>query len=300
MAKAYYDVPMLKKPVWTWEVPAYFFLGGLSSGAFLLSRAAAHHRLAPLMRTATWTAAAALVPCAPLLISDLGDPARFHHMMRVFKPSSPMNLGTWVLTGYSAVVGLACMRDFARTRCEIPAAVDAVAEAVQDVAGVPLALLLGTYTGVLLSCTATPVWTENAWLPAVFASGGFHNGTAAVALALELLRQDDASTRRALDRIDLAGTVVEGVAMAGYLTTAAPFAQAMTRGQMGPMFWGGAIGAGLVLPAVVKKMGKGRWARVAAHALTLAGGMALRWAVLKAGEISAGDPAAARVSSARS
>ena len=36
-----------------------------------------------------------------MLVLDLGDPLRFHHMLRVFKPSSPMSLGTWSLAAYS-------------------------------------------------------------------------------------------------------------------------------------------------------------------------------------------------------
>src|SRR6185437_14933606 len=101
-APSYYSVSILKPPVWKWEIATYFYLGGMSAGAFVLSRLA--HRFGKdasfreLSRYAAYVACAAALPCPFLLIHDLGDPARFHHMLRVWKPSSPMNLGTWVLT----------------------------------------------------------------------------------------------------------------------------------------------------------------------------------------------------------
>src|SRR5581483_11731146 len=114
---AYYDVSMLKPPVWSWEVAAYFFLGGASAGAYLLSRMAdrfggPRHR--HVVRAGTAAAAVAYLPCAPLLIADLGDPSRFHHMLRVFKPHSPMNLGAWTLTAYGGAGAAAVLREWLR------------------------------------------------------------------------------------------------------------------------------------------------------------------------------------------
>ena len=91
--------------MWTPEVGVYFFLGGLSSSAFSLARMAdrfGRGQYRELTKGGTLIAALAALPCAPLLIVDLGDPKRFHHMLRVWKPSSPMNLGSWTLTAYTA------------------------------------------------------------------------------------------------------------------------------------------------------------------------------------------------------
>ena len=99
---AYYDITPLQSPVWTKEVGIYFFLGGLSSSAFSIARMADRFgggKLRPVTQYGTLIAALAALPCAPLLIWDLGDRSRFHHMLRVWKPSSPMNLGSWTLTG---------------------------------------------------------------------------------------------------------------------------------------------------------------------------------------------------------
>lgn len=73
---AYYNVPLLQKPVWRWEIASYFFLGGLAAGSYIISRLARHFITADggsLERTAAVIAAAAVVPCAPLLIIDLGS-----------------------------------------------------------------------------------------------------------------------------------------------------------------------------------------------------------------------------------
>src|SRR4051794_26974191 len=101
---AYYDVSMLKPPVWEKPIGVYFFLGGLAAGAYLLARVAERaggERYRPITRAGSAVALLGALPCAPLLIEDLGDPKRFHHMLRVFKPESPMNFGAWALTTFS-------------------------------------------------------------------------------------------------------------------------------------------------------------------------------------------------------
>src|SRR5690242_18885036 len=98
---AYRDVPILKQPTWNNEEAAYFFFGGISAGAAVIGSLAGvfgGEKRRHLARTAHYESLAALVPCPPLLIDDLGRPERFHHMLRIFKPSSPMNLGSWALT----------------------------------------------------------------------------------------------------------------------------------------------------------------------------------------------------------
>ncbi len=116
---SYYDIPMLKAPVWKWEIASYFFLGGLSAGAYILARMAERfggEKFKDLTQAGTAIAAASVLPCPPLLIHDLGDPKRFHHMLRVWKPSSPMNLGTWVLTAYSGNLVVPTVRELLRRR----------------------------------------------------------------------------------------------------------------------------------------------------------------------------------------
>lgn len=285
MPQTYYDVPMLKPPVWSPEVSAYFFLGGLSGGAYLLSRAASQ---VAIRRSGAVVAALAALPCAPLLVADLGDWSRFHHMMRVFKPSTPMNLGTWVLTAYSGIATLNAL---------LPGPQNLALRAVSDLAGIPLALLLTTYTGVLLSCTTAPAWCQNGWLPVLFASGAFNNGCSAIQLALELTGQS--AEADALDPIGTSATLLEAGAMAGYLSSVLDVSKAPRQGIAGMLLLGGGLGCGMVIPALLKRLlPRTRATRIATHLIELVGGACVRFGVLAAGRQSANDPDAARRASA--
>src|ERR1051325_7340755 len=103
MTNTYYDVALLKPPVWTWEVPLYFFVGGAAGAAAIIGSVAewagGDGRLA---RDAKWIPAAGGPLSAALLTSDLGRPERFVNMLRVFKPHSAMSVGSWTLTAFSA------------------------------------------------------------------------------------------------------------------------------------------------------------------------------------------------------
>src|SRR5207253_4817093 len=129
-----------------------FFTGGLAGASAVLSSAARVAGNGKLARTALYIAAAADLVSPPLLISDLGRPERFHHMLRVVKVTSPMNLGSWVLL----VSGGASTTSALLELLGVLRPVKLLAEVVAALAGPPLA----TYTGVLLADTAIPVWHE--------------------------------------------------------------------------------------------------------------------------------------------
>src|SRR5213595_2392608 len=99
----YYGQPVVKPPVWTWEVPLYFFFGGIGgmSAVIALSGVLFHH--IDLARMAMWIAAIAGAVLSPiLLIMDLGRPHLFLNMLRVFKHRSPMSMGAWILSAFGA------------------------------------------------------------------------------------------------------------------------------------------------------------------------------------------------------
>jgi formate-dependent nitrite reductase membrane component NrfD len=315
-APSYYDVPMLKPPVWTWEIAAYFFLGGLSAGAYLLARMAERFgggRYRNVTRAGTAVAIAALTPCPLLLIDDLGDPKRFHYMLRVFKPQSPMNLGAWTITGYGGAVTLAALNEWrkrGRNGNEKQAAslaeklVDGVISGIADGAGVPLALLLGGYTGVLLSSTSTPIWARNGWLGPLFSVGAFSTGASAVRLALEAAEpeMEKHPAHTPLLRAEQAAHLAEAVTLGGFLAAAGDLAAPVTQGRYALTLWGGAVGAGLILPALlehapIRSKQARRWLRLAGAAAGLTGGFLLRWAITQAGHPSGSDPQAARTAS---
>jgi formate-dependent nitrite reductase membrane component NrfD len=177
----YYGLPTLKPPVWTWEVPAYFFVGGAAGAAAMIGAAA---RLAggrpELVRDARWIAAAGGAISPPLLVADLGRPERFLNMLRVFKVQSPMSVGAWTLVAFSNAAGAAAFADlidrWSDGRIPVRLLGDA-AEALSAATG----LVLSTYTGVLIGATAIPAWSENVRILPV------HFGASAVGSAVSIL-----------------------------------------------------------------------------------------------------------------
>jgi hypothetical protein len=93
---SYYDYPVLKKPVWGWEIIWYFFFGGLAAGCYVIASIAAlfgSREDRATARTGYYLSLLALLPCPALLIKDLGRPERFLNMLRIFKVKSPMSIG---------------------------------------------------------------------------------------------------------------------------------------------------------------------------------------------------------------
>ena len=304
---AYYDISLLKSPVWTPEVGTYFFLGGMSSAAFSLARIAdrlGKGRYRKLTQVGTAIAALAALPCAPLLIWDLGDRSRFHHMLRVWKPSSPMNLGSWTLTIYTLMGGIAALRELLRTRRKDDPltggawALDEAAGLVADGAGVPLGLLLAGYTGILLSTTANPLWSRNTWIGSLFSASAVSAGASATRLALEALGRDDAGTE-ILGKVETLARAAEVVAHVGFVSAAGPLAKPLTQGKYKAHYLMGAIGAGIIFPEILNRLPVAkpyrRWFSIAAGVLSLLGGYALRASFVDAGRPSAEDPDAARL-----
>jgi formate-dependent nitrite reductase membrane component NrfD len=178
--RSYYGRQVLKTPVWEWKIAAYLFLGGLSGGSALLAAGADLTGRPALRRAGRVGALASIGAGMYFLVADLGRPERFHHMMRVAKPSSPMSVGTWIVTAYGPGAGLAAVAELLPRRLRRSwlgkllgwAARPAGLWAAATAPGV------ASYTAVLLSQTAVPAWHEaHPYLPFVFtgsaaASGG--------------------------------------------------------------------------------------------------------------------------------
>jgi formate-dependent nitrite reductase membrane component NrfD len=110
---SYYGRPIIKAPVWeARDMAGYLFLGGLAGGSSLLAAGADLTGRQELSSVAKAGACAAITLSLAALIHDLGRPARFVNMMRVFKVTSPMSVGTWLLGGYAPAAGLAAATAF--------------------------------------------------------------------------------------------------------------------------------------------------------------------------------------------
>jgi hypothetical protein len=275
--RSYYGRPVIKEPAWTLEVPWYFFAGGMAGAAAPLAVAARMTGNERLARSAVTVAAAGIAVGTPLLVSDLGRPERFHHMLRVIKPTSPMSMGSWVL----AAMGPAAVGAAVSDRLGILPGLGRAAEVVSGLLGP----VLCTYTGVLVANTAVPVWHEaGRELPLVFAGSALASAGAASTV---LTPAADAGPAR---RLAVVGALVELGAAAtmerrlGEL--AEPYHQCPA-GRYARLARGcTALGAATMAVAGTRR----RWAAVAGSGLLLAGSALERLAVYKAGFQSARDP----------
>lgn len=282
----YYDRPVLKEPVWIWAVPAYFFVGGAAGAAAVLGAAVQvtdDEDLRDLVVRCRRIAAAGDAIGTGLLIYDLGRPARFLNMLRVFRPTSPMSVGSWVLAASAplSTVSLTLARAGGPLRV-----LGDLAGLGAGVAGMPLA----GYTAVLLSNTAVPIWqATRRSLPVLFTASGM---TTAASI-LELMDLDERE-ERVVRRYGLLGKLAEMGAMLAVERDARAVERVGRPLKEGPSgaLWKAARGltaASLVLSLLP---GRARSRRTVTGLLGAAGGLALRFAVFHAGRASTRDPRA--------
>ncbi len=169
----YYQIPLLKQPPWTWEIPLYFFVGGAAGAASVIGAIADYTGAdRELVKHARWIAAAGSVISPALLVADLGRPERFLAMLRVFKPQSAMSMGVWTLLAFSTGAAAAAFAGFLRDRYG-PSLPVRVMENAGQAASLAFGLPFSNYTGVLIGATAIPVWNQNAGdLPLHFGMSG--------------------------------------------------------------------------------------------------------------------------------
>ena len=184
--------PVTKAPAWHGLVVWDMLFNNLTTGLFLvaaLGELAAPEVFTPVAKIAYPLALVLLLTDLVFLVLDLGDPLRFHHMLRVFKPTSPMSLGTWCLTIYSLPLTVAAALSL------WPAGEPAL-EWVRKVA-VVLGLLPGlgsaVYKGVLLSTNAQPGWRDARWLAGYLTNSAFLLGCAEMLVLAGILGQEKAS-----------------------------------------------------------------------------------------------------------
>ena len=271
--QSYYGRPVIKKPVWTWEIGPYFFAGGLAGASMMLAAASRRQGNHTVARRALFTAFAGVAVCPPLLIHDLGVPSRFLNMLRVFKVTSPMSVGTWILTGAGTLTGVA-------TTCEVLGVLPRVRNAA-EIGAATLGAPLATYTAALIADTAVPVWHEAAVaLPAVFACTSLATAGAA---SIILNHPAESATARTLAVAGAAGALVSVQVMERRLgRLAEPY-----RGQPAGQAAKALIAAGAATTAL---LGRRRPAAALGGAAILAGGFLERLSIFTAGAASAADP----------
>ena len=303
--RGYYGIPPIHQPHWKWLVVAYFYLGGLSAGSYVVASIA---RLVggaggqPIARVGRYLSFAALLPCPPLLILDLGRPERFLHMLRVVKLRSPMSMGVWGLLAFSGCCGLSAGAQAAHDGLlggRPGRLLAALPERALGVLGLGPGFFLGSYTGVLLAATAVPLWTRSHLLMGpLFLASAVSSATAAIALVLAPLRGTSHDTLARLERLHGFALLAElGLLAALRVHLGRVLARPLERGRLGVLHRVGVIGLGLLAPLALQAVAlvwerASRPAAVVGSLLALAGGFLLRYTMVMGGRASADDPEA--------
>ena len=286
--QSYYGRNVVKPPPWSHDIPTYLFLGGLAGGSGLVGAGGALTGRPALRRVGRFAALASVALGGGALARDLGRPERVLNMFRVAKLTSPMSVGTWILSAFGAFAGAAAASEVAgavlprRSRlAKVARGVDPLATAGSTAFAMPLA----AYTAVLLADTATPTWRESyRQLPFVFVGSA---NAAAAGLALVATPTDQNGPAR---KLAVLGSAVELGATELMERSMHPLvAEPLREGRAGSMLRaaraltaGGAVGAAL--------FGRNRTMAGLSGLALMAGSALTRFGVFEAGMESAKDP----------
>jgi polysulfide reductase-like protein len=285
--RSYYGRPVLKPPVWEWKIPAYLFTGGLSAGSAVLAAGADLTRRPALRRVGRISSLLTLLVSGYLLVADLGRPERFHHMLRVAKPTSPMSVGTWILTMYAPGVGIAALSELlpSRVRRTPPGRLLERLAGPAAVASAVLAPGVASYTAVLLSQTAAPAWHEaHPHLPFIFTGSA---AASAGGLAMVLTPVEEAVPARMFAWYGGVSELVASNLMEQRLGLAS---EAYTTGRAHRLrMWSQRLTAAGLIGATLAAR-RSRAAAVASGLALMAGSALQRFGVFEAGVASTKDP----------
>jgi formate-dependent nitrite reductase membrane component NrfD len=313
--ESYYGLPAVKPGHYRWPIVGYFFAGGLGAAAQFIATLLdllGRDEDRAAVRAGRYAALLGAIISPVLLIVDLGSPRRWFNMLRIFRPTSPMSIGTWALTTFGISSGLTVAGQMLEDLFQVRAG-----RLLARLFSLPAALsggVVALYSGTLLDATSTPFWTgAYPWLSSLFASSAVSTATATLALATSTDKRSD-GTRHRLRWLSL-------VAGAAEMLFASLIARNWRRRQVGTPIreeplastWRfGVLGLGMVVPFVLHLVDlvrgggrskarhtlplvrRARWhpqaTLLAASIATLAGGFALRTVLVLGGPRSARHP----------
>jgi formate-dependent nitrite reductase membrane component NrfD len=280
---SYYGRPVVKPSPWEKDIPAYLFLGGMAAGSSLLAAGADGTDRPSLRRAGRLSALFSIALGFIALVHDLGKPSRFVNMLRVAKPTSPMSVGTWILSVYGPAAGLA-------GAAELPFLPQFLRRLLgpfvrpAGIAAAATAPAVASYTAVLLADTATPAWNSaRRELPFVFVGSA---ASAAGGMGMVLASTSDAGPAR---RLAVAGACVELAAEARMEQSMGLPAETLRNGRAGQLMR--AARALTIAGAAGALMGtRSRVLSALAGKALVAGSVCTRFAIFEAGQESARDP----------
>lgn len=275
---SYYGRPIIKEPRWkTPDVPVYLFLGGMAGASSVLAEGAAMTGRPALRRAARLAASAGAAAGTVALIHDLGRPERFLAMLRVFKPTSPLSVGSFLLAPFGGLSAAAAASDLTG---RLPR--------LGRLAGVGAAVVgpaLATYTAALVSDTAVPAWHEaHRELPFVFAGSG---ASAAGGTAMLFSPVGQAGPAR---RMLCAGAAIELAATEAMTRRLGMLGEPYRQGRSGRLMSAARALTGIAAGATLLGGRRSRATSMLAGGAAVAGSLLTRFGVFEAGLASARDP----------
>lgn len=284
--KTYYNLPMLKEPVWGWAIPTYLYVGGASGASALLASAAeviSPLRLRNLIFKGRLITLSGIALSTFLLVYDLGRKSRFLNMLRVFRPTSPMSMGSWILSSSGALTAGSIIykgrNNFLRSATRIMGMGSGIT-----------GILLSGYTGVLLGYSAIPAWRETRrTLPILFLASGISGAASTLELSGLTKREDAVVHAFSIGGLltELAAAKALEIEIKNYRHTE----KTIHTGTPGFLWKAGRMmsAAALILALLP---GRSKAKKTVTAILEGAGAMSMRFAIFKAGQVSARDPKA--------
>jgi formate-dependent nitrite reductase membrane component NrfD len=299
----YYGQPAVKPSLWGWLVSSYIFIAGIGGSAQIIATAAdlaGDRALAPIIRNGRYIAFGTAVLGGPLLIIDLHTPQRFYNMLRIFRKTSPMSIGTYVLMSFGSLSAALAAVQFALDRGHSPGRAMQAAIKLLEIPAALAGMGMSTYTGALLSATSNPLWgAAPRHIAAAFGASAMASGTAALTIAQTCSSAPGSSKEpgRALERIALVVSAVEFFLL---LALRRRFHEQGVDGALNDSGWGpaydlGAVALGAGLPmlghtASIVAPERAPRVKLATSLAILAGGFLLRHVLLRSGNAAAERP----------
>ncbi|MEK6776842.1 MAG: NrfD/PsrC family molybdoenzyme membrane anchor subunit [bacterium] len=174
---------------WGQLVVFYLFLAGMSAGTFVTSVFAAYadpERYKNIVRMGSFISPIPVsVGCAILLL-DLGRPFHFYNLYRTVQWTSPMSIGSWLLAIFIVISSIRAYTFFPEQWKIVKLPFEARIRGATGLVGLPIALGVGIYTGILLGAIpARPFW-NTPLLAELFLFSALSTGVATLLLICSL------------------------------------------------------------------------------------------------------------------
>jgi formate-dependent nitrite reductase membrane component NrfD len=296
--QTYYERPAIKPSHYGWLISSYLFIGGLAGASQIIAAIAdlfGGRNDRGLVRGARFLGLLGALVSPVFLIMDLHTPKRWHHMLRIFRRTSPMSIGSWTLAAFGTFSGAAVVGQLVHDRLGW-----GLGHWLARVSGIPAAaagMVMSCYTGSLLSATSVPLWAAvHRVLPPLFGTSAMSTGAAAASLAMSHSGSTE-DAHHALEKVALAASASElALAIVCERQWRVHGLEPITRNGKFAWFWRvGVLNLGILLPLIIHAVHvltgrRAAWASMLADFSALAGGFIQRALLVSAGNDSAARP----------